>query len=648
MRNFLLLLLSLITGLCSEVKVCSDGWLTFTCKYPKIQGIIESFHLVNPRKTLKLNSEVFSWERRGRYSLFHDPQKKDLQVSIRPLHLEDFGTHRCQFYQKTRKVKEVKLEFVSDKSCCQSPVNQTAYRSAPTSISCPGLTFFCKDHEGSPVCEDVVSTESQRSNGSFALTETAVSIGNVSSRHAGVYWCGRRGAAGKDARYRAASRRIQLEVKDIINFRRSPAIGQKLTFWCRYPENTPMKKFICRGEDPSDCDVMVSTAERPNGRFSMQDDPKRRNISITVRDVREEDAGTYWCGAESTGNNPFFHRLVMTVGSLQVLLTVAVCGVLLLLFVLLGILIYRRKTGHSKNKRNAAAVQHIKEECSYEEIQEQNRDPGQEVNTIYVTADFPTIPSGSLHYSTIDFGAAGAPVTRPPSSTCDVKEAPLYSTVSRPPSSTCDVKEAPLYSTVSRPPSSTSDVKEAPLYSTVSRPPSSTSDVKEAPLYSMVSRPPSSTSDVKEAPLYSMVSRPPSSTCDVKEAPLYSMVSRPPSSTCDVKEAPLYSMVSRPPSSTCDVKEAPLYSMVSRPPSSTCDVKEAPLYSTVSRPPSSTCDVKEAPLYSTVSRPPSSTCDVKEAPLYSTVSRPPSSTCDVKEAPLYSMVSRPPSSTSGV
>ncbi|KAL3040798.1 hypothetical protein OYC64_011738 [Pagothenia borchgrevinki] len=99
-----------------------------------------------------------------------------------------------------------KRELVAGEGC-EGPLNQTAYRTAKTTISCgkKGITpesrvkFFCK--ENGPICEDILSTKSAlRSNGTFTLTETesgfTVSISNVSTQHAG-----------------AALRKIQLEVK---------------------------------------------------------------------------------------------------------------------------------------------------------------------------------------------------------------------------------------------------------------------------------------------------------------------------------------------------------------------------------------------------------------------------------------------------
>ncbi|XP_010787465.1 CMRF35-like molecule 8 [Notothenia coriiceps] len=319
--------------------------------------------------------------------------------------------------------------------------------------------------------------------GMFTLTETesgfTVSISNVSPQHAGVYWCGVESTEGS---YRAALRKIQLEVKAAItSFSRSPTIGQNVTYWCQYPEGAPVKKFICKGEDPSICEHVVSTAQNTE-RFSMIDETEKRNITITVRGVTKEDSGTYWCGAErktETQSNPFFNRFLMTVVSVQpptatfpvsstttafaesrdgphVVITVIICvaALLLLLFVLMLILIYTR---FSKNKRDAAAAaQNDKDDYIYEEIQERplKPDSGNSINKIYSTANFPTTPSASLHYSTINFRngsgeAAEVLMTNPSSSACDYSavkgvEIPTYSNVNQ------HSPEDPLYSIVSK------------------------------------------------------------------------------------------------------------------------------------------------------------------------------------------------------
>ncbi|KAI3369578.1 hypothetical protein L3Q82_024389 [Scortum barcoo] len=107
-----------------------------------------------------------------------------------------------------------------EKNGCRKQFIQTAYKLAQTTITCDysgnkssSVQFFCK--ENGFICEDILSTESSlKSNGTFSLTETSrgfsVSISNVSSHHAAVYWCGVKPKAGS---YRAALRKIQLEVE---------------------------------------------------------------------------------------------------------------------------------------------------------------------------------------------------------------------------------------------------------------------------------------------------------------------------------------------------------------------------------------------------------------------------------------------------
>ncbi|XP_074503563.1 polymeric immunoglobulin receptor-like [Sebastes fasciatus] len=328
----------------SEVKGCRDGWVEFTCKYPEPNETYKNITVGLPWGPIRSN-KTDVWENKGRFSLYHDTKNKKLNVNIRRLQHNDSGKYQCMFQGSKRETVKLQLEdgcqaHSEVKGCtdgeeninktkkneCQEPFIQTVYRTANTTISCgykgnSEVKFFCRDN-GS-ICENIVSTRSSlRSNGTFTLTESnssfTMSISNVSSQHAGVYWCGVERKGGCN---RAALRNITLKVEDIItNFRRSPMIGQNFTYWCDYsgqPDN--QIKFICKGEDPSICEPLVTTKQN-TGRFSMEDDKEKRNITITVRDVTSEDTGTYWCGAktsDTTRSNPFFHRLVMTAGELS-------------------------------------------------------------------------------------------------------------------------------------------------------------------------------------------------------------------------------------------------------------------------------------------------------------------------------------------
>ncbi|GAA6230916.1 CMRF35-like molecule 8 isoform X1, partial [Lates japonicus] len=127
------------------------------------------------------------------------------------------------------------------------------------------------------------------------------------------------------------------------------------------------------------------------------------------------------------------------------------------MLLLISILISKRFS-RSKNTKNEAKAQHIREANVYEEIQEclQKPDTGNTTNTIYATANFPMNPPASLHYSTINFQNSSdkgeARIPRPSSSVCEyttVKsiQSPANSPVVQQSRST----EDPLYATVNKP-----------------------------------------------------------------------------------------------------------------------------------------------------------------------------------------------------
>uniref|UniRef100_A0A3Q1HTZ4 Immunoglobulin V-set domain-containing protein n=1 Tax=Acanthochromis polyacanthus TaxID=80966 RepID=A0A3Q1HTZ4_9TELE len=261
--------------------------------------------------------------------------------------------------------------------------------------------------------------------------------------------------------------------------------GENFTYWCSYKDigsDVFYAKFICKGEDPSECKVVATTKEpHLNPRFSMFDDKAENNITINITEVTTNDTGTYWCGVQKFDPEDkvqFVQKFFMNDGFqfiCAVISFVAVLLLMLLLFVALLIFIYKRKNIyylriciarthtdmlqlHTK-PRSRTSLSCTGYNNIYEEIQERVQIPDSEnaLNTIYVTANLPADPTPSLHYSTIHFQSspdrAGreALIPKPSSSACQ------YSTVKYSRSSTD--------SAVSQPSGPTGE----PLYSTVNK-----------------------------------------------------------------------------------------------------------------------------------------------------------------------------------
>ncbi|XP_065811530.1 polymeric immunoglobulin receptor-like isoform X1 [Labrus bergylta] len=469
MRRFLLLLLSLMTTgsqASHEVKGCLGGWVDFTCPYPNTQQGFQNINVINKTKTVIRSTKKDEWEVKDRVSMYRDTKNKKLRVIIEDLQDKDAGEWKCMFGRIESVSVDIKLnrKAVADKDVCREPFDQTAYKTAQTTITCEAdywskAMFFCKDRNSD--CEDI--TEKANDTDNFLI----MSIRNVSPQHHnGIYWCG---LTSGDGSYRAGLRQIRLKVADIINFQRSPKVGDTFEYFCKYSEKEKESvKFICKGEDPSICHPLINTTREniSTGRFSMTVDQQKRNITITLLKVKQEDSGTYWCGDLSTdGTHRFFHRMVLTAVTSTTstespgkradvfvyVIAVIVCAVVLLLFVLISIVTYKRLS-LSKRTRHGAAAQNTKEDYIYEEIQERvtNPDSRHATKTVYATVDFPKNSSPSLHYSAISFqqSSGGEGLTlKPSSSACE------YSSVKQSPSAANQASrpsEEPFYSTVNK------------------------------------------------------------------------------------------------------------------------------------------------------------------------------------------------------
>ncbi|XP_017391136.1 CMRF35-like molecule 1 isoform X1 [Cebus imitator] len=81
-----------------------------------------------------------------------------------------------------------------------------------------------------------------------------------------------------------------------------------LTLRCAYGSQwETYLKWWCRGAVWSSCQILVKTTgseqEVKRGRLSIRDDQKNHTFTVTMKDLRRDDADTYWCGIERTGTD---------------------------------------------------------------------------------------------------------------------------------------------------------------------------------------------------------------------------------------------------------------------------------------------------------------------------------------------------------
>ncbi|XP_026339990.1 CMRF35-like molecule 1 isoform X2 [Ursus arctos] len=85
-------------------------------------------------------------------------------------------------------------------------------------------------------------------------------------------------------------------------------VGGSLTVQCRYgPKWKTYSKWWCRGAQWSSCRILIQTIgseqEVKSDRMSIKDNQKSFTFTVTMEELRRNDADTYWCGIERSGTD---------------------------------------------------------------------------------------------------------------------------------------------------------------------------------------------------------------------------------------------------------------------------------------------------------------------------------------------------------
>ncbi|KAK1138223.1 polymeric immunoglobulin receptor-like [Acipenser oxyrinchus oxyrinchus] len=80
-------------------------------------------------------------------------------------------------------------------------------------------------------------------------------------------------------------------------------LRESVTIQCRYGKDYKDNvKYWCKGQFRISCTTLISTdAPQTNDRISISDNKTEGVFTVTMRQLREEDEGWYWCGIKRTG-----------------------------------------------------------------------------------------------------------------------------------------------------------------------------------------------------------------------------------------------------------------------------------------------------------------------------------------------------------
>ncbi|NXH95535.1 PIGR protein, partial [Pachycephala philippinensis] len=269
--------------------------------------------------TIVSSSSYTSGEFQGRVTLGDSPQNGSFTVTLTGLRSSDAGTYRCGI-GSTNEGLYVSLNLSVRADATVSRPTQLVRGELHSSVTvlCPSgdtqgdkKRFWCR--VGRSSCALIASSDGfvgRRYEGRILITPQESSgafkvlINDLKKEDSGLYLCGTQGLRGQDS-----TQEVVLQVATASALPRRPkflsgTVGGSVSFQCHHdPEGTFEKKYVCRWQGGS-CPVLLDDAgfvlEPYKGRIQMSSsDPERGTSTVLLGQLREEDAGWYWCGASS-------------------------------------------------------------------------------------------------------------------------------------------------------------------------------------------------------------------------------------------------------------------------------------------------------------------------------------------------------------
>uniref|UniRef100_A0A3B3VH53 Polymeric immunoglobulin receptor-like n=1 Tax=Poecilia latipinna TaxID=48699 RepID=A0A3B3VH53_9TELE len=246
--------------------------------------------------------------------LVHSDFSGAFSVKITQLEAGDAGTYWCRSEPEWNVGNYTQFHLSVGERHTGHGKDNFSNEDGSVTISCPydsqsvnKLKFFCRGNRPSTCLQQAVITSSNTQDGRFRLSDDrksgifTVTISSLTLKDSGSYLCGVQRNSGFDV-FTA----VELEVKGSI--RVFGYEGGDVNVSCPYDRGFEgHQKYLCN-HDCRYADVLITTSQGSSGKYSIHDDKTTRIFTVTISDLRLDDAGKYWCGVTRIGRDISIER----------------------------------------------------------------------------------------------------------------------------------------------------------------------------------------------------------------------------------------------------------------------------------------------------------------------------------------------------